>query len=161
VNGNGATVGVLGGDGMVLKFEDTRYLDTFEVCLRVDTSLNISSIFNVADFGASTASYDFIYPLGLTSIRVEYNRDAEFLCSFVSYLNISNDRSDSIRLFPIYRVDGYEGVTDSTVSYKTKCFMYTLGVCYCVLFFTFLFCIVSFEFIIINEVFIYFLLFCR
>jgi hypothetical protein len=97
----------------------------------------------VRDFGYSSSAYDFIYPIGLESIGVSNEQGTEAWCTSVSYSDVTFDSDGTVRLFPIYRVVDYGSLQESTVSYDTKCMMYTLGVCYSILFFLFLFCLVS------------------
>ena len=128
------TVGELVGDGAVLKFSETRNLQSFDVCLRI--SINISdsnsNTFNdVADFGFSTHDYNFIYPLGLENIEINKEKEALFWCASVSYDEIAVGGDEVVHLFPIYRDVNYEYMIVDYVSYDTMCMMYTLGACYC------------------------------
>ena len=136
-------MGELVGDGAVLKFSETKDLQSFDVCLRIsvnNSDSNDNTFNDVADFGFSTHDYNFIYPLGLENIEMKEEGVALFMCASVSYDEIAVGGDEVVRLFPIYRAVDYEDMTVDYVSYDTMCMMYTLGVCYCILFFCFLFC---------------------
>ena len=53
------------GDGLVLSFSSPSVIQSFDVCLRLNTGANS---FKVADFGYSTAGLTSIHPLGLFHI---------------------------------------------------------------------------------------------
>ena len=62
LNKNGATVGEVLGDGLVLSFSSPSVIQTFDVCLRLSVE---PESYKVADFGYSTEELKSIYPLGL------------------------------------------------------------------------------------------------
>ena len=62
LNQNGATVGEVLGDGVVLSFSSPSIVNSFYVCLRVSVE---GETYPVADFGYSTAELTSISPLGL------------------------------------------------------------------------------------------------
>ena len=62
LNDNGATVGDVLGDGVVLSFSQPNVVGVFDVCLRLNT--NPSKEYKKLDFGYSNDELKFIYPLG-------------------------------------------------------------------------------------------------
>lgn len=67
---------------------------------------------------------------GLTGINVTVINGVTFWCKNISFSTV-HSYNNTIRLFPIIRMENYSDQTSQYVSYQTKCLMYTLGALYC------------------------------
>ena len=135
-----STVGVLRGDGTVLSFSMLSNVRSFSVCLLV-SGTNISK-YPIPDFGYSKKPVGSIYPLGISNLNTTFVFGSQFWCGTIDVDNIPTD-GNTIRLYPISRVENFEDKDEEYTSLQTRALMYTLGVCYCI-------CLVLLVFYLIN-----------
>ena len=137
-NKKGATVGVLRGDESVFSFSVLENVAFFSVCLLVSDNETDLSEYPIPDFGYSTESIGNIYPLGIADLNSSIVFSSLFWCGTVTVTNVPRGRGgegNTIRLFPIQRIENYQSEEEDYTSQKTRALMYTLGVCYCICFF--------------------------
>mmetsp|Transcript_30414 Transcript_30414/g.47226 ORF Transcript_30414/g.47226 Transcript_30414/m.47226 type:complete len:540 (+) Transcript_30414:1054-2673(+) len=134
VNDNGATVGEVLGDGLVIDFETPSVVQSFYVCLRVSVEGNDNSDdYDVPDFGYTDEELEYIYPLGLSTVERDYREfeDGVWYCSSFDYQKAPTRDSGVIRLFAIDRLKNWEDEEDNYVDDETKALCYALGAMYC------------------------------
>ena len=132
LNQHSAIVGVLKGDGSVIKFSHLEKVVYFTVCLLVENRTD-DPRYPVMDFGFSRDSIGTIFPLGMPNITIDVVFSSVFWCGVVNVSNYPLDEGN-IRVFPIKRVENFESQEEDYTSQKTRALMYTLGVCYCICF---------------------------
>jgi hypothetical protein len=89
-----------------------------------------------------------ISPLGLnfTQVNQTFELDGGIRwCAVLDYTSLPSF-DGVIYLFPILRIENYEDETESYVGSQTRDLMYTLGVCYAILFCLFTITLVCFSF---------------
>ena len=140
LNQKSATVGVLRGDGTVLSFSMLSNVKSFSICLLVSEHI---SKYTIPDFGYSKEAIGTIFPLGMPNLNITFVFGSQFWCGTIIVADVPTD-GNSIRLYPISRVENYEYKEEEYTSRKTRALMYTLGVCYCICFVLLLFYLASF-----------------
>jgi hypothetical protein len=130
VNQNQATIGQLMGDGSILSFERLDRVSHFEACLLIETETVADPAYTIQDFGYTTSSYEFIYPLNFNVTNKTLDGTLLFWCVNVS-VSLVPSSDDVIRLFPILRMEDYESESKEYFDDVAVDLVYTLGACYC------------------------------
>ena len=135
MNHKSTTIGALRGDGSVLHFKSLQNVNSFSICLQVsENQTGVASKYPVPDFGYSDNPIGTIHPLGMSDLNTTFVFGSQFWCGTILVAESSFGDGNSIRLYPISRIEKYEDEKEEYTSRQTRALMYTLGVCYCICF---------------------------
>ena len=144
LNHKSATVGTLRGDGSVLHFVKLDNVISFSICLLVNENQTNISKYPVPDFGYSEKPVGIIHPLGILDLNTTSVGGSQFWCGTIIVADFPFQDGNSLRLYPISRIEMYNSEEEEYTSQQTRALMYTLGVCYCICFVLLLFFFINF-----------------
>lgn len=131
LNGNGATVGTVMGDGSRLTFSNPERVGDFRTCLLIDGDNSNRKQYPVRDFGSPTADFESITPLGVKNIKRENIESSVYWCATIGRKYLIDDDGKSVSFFPIYVREDAETYDEDPYDHQTTSLVYTLGACYC------------------------------